>query len=77
MYPMLQVSTPSGYPLKGSSFGLSTLTSSATVAMPGSFGIGQALNHTNIFKTDEAEWAKSLKISRGESLKRYMESSGL
>lgn len=77
MYPMLQVSTPSGYPLKASSMGFNTLVSSATYAMPGTFPIGQAPNYTSILRTDGAEWAKSLKLERGESLKRYMKSSGL
>jgi len=77
MYPMLQVSTPSGYPLKASSMGFSSLVSAATVAMPGAFSIGQSPNYMGILRTDNAEWAKSLKIARGESLKRYMKSSGL
>jgi len=75
LYPMLQVSTPSGYPLKSSSMGFSSLISTATIA--GAFSIGQSPNYTNILRTDGAEWAKSLKIARGESLKRYMKSSGL
>jgi len=77
MYPMLQVSTPSGYPLKASSMGFSSLISTATIAMPGTFAIGQSPNYTSILRTDSAEWAKSLKLSRAESLKRYMKSSGL
>lgn len=77
MYPMLQVSTPSGYPLKASSMGFSSLISTATIAMPGAFTVGQSPNYTSILRTDDAEWAKSLKIARGESLKRYMKSSGL